>query len=251
MNLAVIQARMGSSRLPGKVLEPIGPSSVIDLVIARVEKANSVDKVVVATSKESSDDSLVAFCHSRNFAVFRGDEKDVYSRFVAVIDEFSPENVLRITADCPFVDPRIIDDLWDIFQKEELDYASVATGAGFARSSENRFPDGFDAEWVRSSVLNGISSQIFLERDREHVTSYIWGNPDKFKLGHLFPNQNYASIRLTLDNLSDLVFIREVASLFGDKIIDADLEQIVAAIRKNPELEQGTPSPDTYNEFYV
>jgi spore coat polysaccharide biosynthesis protein SpsF len=251
MNLAVIQARMGSSRLPGKVLEPIGPSSAVELAVSRVMKANSVDKVVVATSNKRSDDSLVAFCQSKNFRVFRGDEQDVYSRFAAVIDEFSPENVLRITADCPFVDPRIIDDLWEIFQKKDLDYASVATGAGFARSSENRFPDGFDAEWVKSSVLNGISTQIRLDRDREHVTSYIWSNPDKFKLGHLYPDQNYANIRLTLDYPTDLVFIREVASLFGNKIIDADFEQIIAAIRRNSELEQGTPSPDTYNEFYV
>jgi spore coat polysaccharide biosynthesis protein SpsF len=250
MNLAVIQARMGSSRLPGKILKPIGSLTSIELVVSRVRSARSVDKVVVATSTEASDDPLVNFCEERNFEVFRGSEQDVYTRFAGVANKYLPTNLLRITADCPFSDPGLIDELWVIFKEKNLDYASVATGAGFARSIEKRFPDGFDAEWVKASVLHDISSLIQLERDREHVTSFIWSHPDQFKLGHLFSKLDYSDIRVTLDTELDLVFIRKIAEILGDNVTSASFNDVIDVVLKKLELEQSMLTPEPYNEFY-
>lgn len=250
MNLAIVQARMGSSRLRGKILEPIGPSTCLELVVSRLGRASSVDEIVVATSEEVEDNELVKFCHDRGISVFRGSETNVHSRFVGVIQEYLPESVLRITSDCPFVDPELIDRLWSIFEENKLEYASVATGAGFAQSTKNRFPDGFDAEWISSSVLQNISSELTQNRDLEHVTSYIWGNPAKFKIGHLYSDVDNGNIRITLDRKSDLDFLRKVANLLGTRITTANHKEIISIIQTNLESEQDALVPEAYNEFY-
>ena len=250
MNLAIVQARMGSSRLRGKILEPIGPSTSLELVVSRLGRARAIDEIVVATSVESDDDELVQFCHERGIAIFRGNETNVLSRYLGAIEKYSPENVLRITSDCPFVDPELIDRLWSIFEVNKLEYASIATGAGFAKSTENRFPDGFDAEWVSASVLQSIEGLVTQDRDLEHVTSFIWGNPNKFKIGHLFADLDFGNIRTTLDRKSDLEFLRKVANLLGEHILSAGYEEIIRTIQKHLKTEQDALSPETYNEFY-
>ncbi|CAN2170814.1 SpsF Spore coat polysaccharide biosynthesis protein F, CMP-KDO synthetase homolog [Candidatus Nanopelagicaceae bacterium] len=250
MNLAIVQARMGSSRLRGKILEPIGSSTSLELVVYRLGNASSVDKVVVATSTEPDDDDLVKFCEERDIFTFRGNETNVLSRFLGVVEKYSPKNILRITSDCPFVDPKLIDGLWQIFIANQLEYASIATGAGFARSSENRFPDGFDAEWISASVLQGTADLITQERDLEHVTSFIWGNPDKFKIGHLYSEFNHGDIRVTLDHKSDLEFLQLVAGILGNRILTAGHEEIIQTIQKYLGLEQDALVRETYNEFY-
>jgi spore coat polysaccharide biosynthesis protein SpsF len=250
MNLAIVQARMSSSRLRGKVLMPIGQFTSLELVVLRLSNATSVDKVVVATSTEPDDDELVKFCEERGISTIRGSERNVHSRFLGAIEKYSPENILRITSDCPFVDPNLIDRLWATYTENELEYASIATGAGFARSSENRFPDGFDAEWVKASVLKAITQLISRDRDLEHVTSFIWGNPNKFKVGHLYSDLDYGNFRVTLDTKSDLVFLRNLAKILEDRISTADYRELLQTIQDHLLQEQDSLKLERYNEFY-
>ena len=250
MNLAIVQARMGSSRLRGKVLMPLGISTPIEMVVSRLENAISVDKVVVATSTEPDDDELVKFCEARGISTVRGSESNVHSRFLVAIKVYSPENILRITSDCPFVDPDLIDRLWKIYEENHLEYASIATGAGFAQSSQNRFPDGFDAEWVSAPVLKAIGKLITQERDLEHVTSFIWARPEKFKLGHLYADTDHGRMRATLDRDSDLEFLRRVASILGNRLSTAGYREIIQVIQEHLQAEQDSLIPETYNEFY-
>jgi len=250
VNLAIVQARMGSSRLRGKVLKPLGTSTPLEMVVSRIENATSVDKVVVATSTQPDDDELVKFCEDRGISTVRGSESNVYSRFLEVISIYSPENILRITSDCPFVDPNLIDRLWKIYEENHLEYASIATGAGFAQTSQNRFPDGFDAEWVSASVLKSIGKHITEERDLEHVTSFIWASPEKFKLGHLYADSDYGLMRVTLDRDSDLEFLRRVASALGNRLPTAGYQEVIQVIQEHLQSEQDSLIPETYNEFY-
>lgn len=229
---------------------PLGKSTPLEMVVSRIENATSVDKVVVATSTQPDDDELVKFCGEHGISTVRGSESNVYSRFLEAIRIYSPENILRITSDCPFVDPNLIDRLWKIFEKTDLEYASIATGAGFAQSSQNRFPDGFDAEWVRAPVLKSIENDITEARDLEHVTSFIWSSPEKFKLGHLFADSDYGLMRVTLDRESDLEFLRRLASVLGKRLPTVGYQEIIQAIQEHLRSEQDSLFPETYNEFY-
>jgi spore coat polysaccharide biosynthesis protein SpsF len=250
MNLAIIQARLGSLRLPGKVLEPIGTKSVLELVISRLRRAKSINQIIVATSHEKSDDYLAAYCDMLGIPVVRGSESNVYSRFQRAIQDFSPTNVLRVTADCPLVDPELIDKLWEKFYEDNLDYCAIATGAAMAKTHLNRFPDGFDAEWIHSDVLLRLGSKMLNKRDLEHVTSYIWSHPSEYKLGNLFADRDLGSIRVTLDTAEDLNFLRKVQMILGTRFEFANFSEVIEVIESNLKVEQAQLMPEPYNEFY-
>ncbi len=250
MNLAIIQARLGSSRFPRKVLEKIGDKTVIELVYNRVRSASSVDEVVVATSKEISDNDLAVFCQSKGFPLIRGSEDNVLQRFMLAIETYQPVNVLRVTADCPLVDPNLIDSLWSIFSQRELQYCSISTGAGVARANVKRFPDGLDAEWVQSDVLRQISNEELSPLDSEHVTSYIWRNSSRYRTGLLEPNQDHTNMRITLDTYNDLEFLKELQLAIGERFEMADSSELIDVIERKLIPKQAKIVLETYNEFY-
>ncbi len=138
MNLAIIQARMGSKRLPGKVLMNIGQKPMLQRVIERVKRAKLIDKVIVATSNKGKDDQIKKFCSKLNTECFRGSEEDVLARFYEAAKAQKADVVVRITADCPFVDPEIIDQIIEIHLKNKNDYT--------ANNTESSYPRGTDVE---------------------------------------------------------------------------------------------------------
>jgi spore coat polysaccharide biosynthesis protein SpsF len=249
MNIAVIQARMGSSRLPGKVLRKLGETTILDSVVERLKESAGVERIVVATTTSASDDSIFAHCKSKSIEVTRGPEDDVLLRYVLAVEEDFNGNVLRITADCPFIDPGLIDSAFEKFIDLDLDHIGIATGAGVANMKSIKFPDGLDAEWIKFSALKVANKEATEILDREHVTSYIWQNPAKFKLGLLEPTEDYSDVKLTIDTHEDLDNMIALSKLLGGLFLKADFHHIVATYRLG--ITKGHIKPPVGNPNYA
>ena len=202
--VAIIQARMTSTRLPGKVLLTLGRKRVLDHVFARASLSAEVDRVVVAITDRSEDDVLFEYCLDNDYEVFRGSESDVLERYYKCACEYKATTVIRITADCPLIDPALIDKIIKVYKKGQHDYAS--------NTIEPTFPDGLDAEAFSFKALEDAFLNAKSKYDREHVTPYI-----KDKLGYNTINvQNeidFSHLRWTLDEPSDYSFFQTLFSL--------------------------------------
>ncbi len=202
MILAIIQARMSSSRLPGKVLRPILGEPMLFRQIERVKRAKLIDQLIVATSDEKSDDVIAEFCKDMNIYCYRGSLDDVLARYYHAAKRFNPDYVVRLTADCPLADPNLIDEVISFALKNEFDYASNVI--------ERTFPDGLDIEVVKFSCLEEAFHKATTSCDREHVTSYIYNNESCFKIGSYTGDWGLSDWRWTVDNLKDYEFAKKI-----------------------------------------
>ena len=226
MICAIIQARMGSSRLPGKMTELLGSKPLIWHVIDRVKKAKLVDKVVLATSVDPANNVLMQKAEEFGIKAFAGDEDDVLDRFYRCAKDAGADAVIRITGDCPFIDPDIIDGVVSLFKESEGDYAS--------NIHPPTYPDGMDVEVFSFTALEKAWSEAKLKSEREHVTPYIWKNKDIFRQANMTNNVDLSDMRLTVDEREDLVFMNEVLKRLDGEFTLAD---IVKVIRDNPDLK--------------
>ena len=200
----IIQARMGSSRLPGKSLATLRELPVIDWVVRRCRMAARVDDVVVATSTDPSDDPLADHIAANGWSVVRGDPHDVLDRYVTALNHIEHDRIVRVTGDCPFVQPALLDLALDLLA-DDVQY--VATG------HDNRFPRGFDCEAISRDALLIAHAEALDPVEREHVTPFIARRPDRFHTVAL-PSPPWAQrpeFRLTLDEADDLTMLRAVA----------------------------------------
>jgi len=189
--VAIIQARMGSNRLPGKVLMPILGKPMLWHIVDRVCAVPSIDEVVVAVPMDRANEILRQFCNDNKIALFAGSENDVLDRYYRAAQRFEADPVIRITADCPLVDPPLIERLIQIFKTGKYDHIGVAAGAGAERIGRGRFPDGLDAECFGFSALDRAWRDATDPRDREHVTRYMWNNRKLFRCGELTADSVY------------------------------------------------------------
>ena len=201
MNLAIIQARMGSTRLPGKVMMDLVGKPVLWHVIDRVKSSKFVDKIVVATTISKNDLQIVEFCAKNKINVYTGSEDDVLDRYYQTARLFKADNVIRITADCPLHDPYVIDDVISKHLNENNDYTS--------NTLKETYPDGLDCEVMTYLTLEEAWRNARLLSEREHVTQYIIKN-EKFKMGCLLNGMDRSSDRWTLDTDADYEFIKYV-----------------------------------------
>lgn len=203
MAIAIIQARMSSSRLPGKVLLPLGDETTLACMVERVRLARSLDDVVVATSTDPSDDAVEAECSTLGVHCFRGELEDVLSRFVMVAKDVpNPSNVwVRLTADCPLICPEIIDATVAALVRDKADYVS--------NSIEPTYPRGLDVEAFTSSALDQAHQSALSDFDREHVTTWMIRH---LKLGTSYPRLSPArrNWRLTIDHPEDFEVVSTV-----------------------------------------
>ncbi len=200
-NLAIIQARMGSSRLPGKVMMELGGKPVLWHVASRVRRSSYVDEVVVATTFRKEDLEIVKYCSDEGIRVFAGSEDDVLDRYYQIAKLFKPDNVIRITADCPLHDPSVINQVIGKHTKEGNDYTS--------NTIEETFPDGLDCEIMKFSVLKDAWEKAVMASEREHVTQYIIKNSG-YKKGSVTSSVDRGYERWTLDTEEDYVFIKNI-----------------------------------------
>lgn len=224
--VVVIQARMGSTRLPGKVLADLGGMSVLAWVVRACRAARRVDDVVVATSTDPGDDALADTARELGVAVVRGSEEDVLSRFVQALDEHPADAVVRITADCPFTDPELVDAVVAAWTADPtLDHVSTVL--------VRTLPHGLDVELVRAVALRAIASRAS-GHDRVHVTSGIYTAPEEFAVMGLCFAPDATDLRVTLDTTEDLEALRAVVAA-GRTGIPSRVE-LVAFLRSRPDI---------------
>jgi spore coat polysaccharide biosynthesis protein SpsF len=221
---AVVQARMSSTRLPGKVLAELGPGTAIDLVVRRLLRARQLSGIVVATSTDTSDDALVTAVSASGTRVFRGPLDDVLARYALAAREVDADAVVRITADCPLVEPALVDRLVAMWRMREADYVANIV-------EPRTFPKGLDVEIVSRSALDAADADATADDDREHVTPFIRARPDRFPAAALELDPPMPDARVTLDTPEDLEALREI---FGRVSDEAGLEEIVDALGGGP-----------------
>jgi len=227
-SVIVVQARMGSTRLPGKVLRTLSEKSLLQIQIERLRAVTSVDAICVATTVRPEDNQIAHFCDEHSVHCYRGDSEDVLSRFYAVAKGFDAEVVIRITADCPFIDPHLIEKALFCFRNhyDELDYLT--------NTLHRTYPRGMDIEIMRTTALEESFHQAILPYDKEHVTPYMRSQPTN-RLGNFFQKEDFSYMRLTVDTEEDFQLIQEVYKRIQDKNC-FDLEEIVRIVKKEPDL---------------
>lgn len=207
--VAILQARASSSRLPNKVLKPILGIPMLQHQIERVSRSKLIDQLVVATSVEPSDDELSALLGRLGVRVYRGSLDDVLDRFYHAALDLKPSHVVRLTGDCPLMDPEVIDDVITHHLNTSADYTSNV--------SPPSFPDGLDVEVMTLSTLERAWNSANLASDREHVTSYIRKEASGFLVQNIENKQDLSALRWTVDELADFDFVSEVyAHLYQD-----------------------------------
>lgn len=226
--IAIIQARLGSSRLPGKVLMDIEGKTMLERVVLRTREALSVQEVVVTMPTSSRDDVLAQFCEEKGIVYERGKEEDVLDQYVQAAKTHGARSVVRITADCPLIDPRIIDLAISRFFEHDVDYLSTGRLV-------TTFPDGLDTEVFTFSALERAWKEARLPSEREHVTPYLWNHPELFRIDTLTNVQDLSSFRWTVDELRDIEFVRSVYREFKGKETFG-MEDVILLLEQKPEL---------------
>jgi spore coat polysaccharide biosynthesis protein SpsF (cytidylyltransferase family) len=228
--LAIIQARIGSTRLPGKMLLPIVNNKVaLELMLERIRRSRLLQKIVVATTALPSDDSLADLCKRLGCEYFRGDEADVLDRYYRAALAFgSPEVIVRLTGDCPLHDPEIIDKLVKRFLDSEADYVSNA--------DPPTFPDGLDTEVFSFSVLEKVWKEARLKSEREHVTPYIRKHTDIFKIINVECERDLSDCRWTLDEEEDYEFVKSVYENLYKRKPAFGMKDILEFLAEHPEI---------------
>lgn len=208
--LAITQARLTSTRLPGKVLKEIQGKSLLQIHAERVKASKLISRHIIAISDNIKDDELEQYCKQHGLEVFRGSEHDVLSRFYGIAKHCQAPAVVRLTADCPLIDPNLIDQTIALYKDSEVDYVTNCIPASF--------PDGMDVEVFSFTALEKAMKEAHLLSDREHVTPFIWRQSNIsggsiFKAKSLISPKDYAHIRLTVDEAADFELI---SKLIGD-----------------------------------
>ncbi len=227
--LAILQARVTSTRLPNKVLVPILGQPMLARQIERLRRARTLDKLVVATSDDASDDPLAAMCAAIGVPCHRGSLNDVLARFQGACAAFGPaDHIVRLTGDCPLADPAVID---------AVVRHHLASGADYtANAIQPTWPDGLDVEVMRAAVLQRAFDEARLPSEREHVTPYIHKHPEWFRIEHVKGDRDLSTLRWTVDEPADLAFVSEVYAALYPENPAFDTAAILGLIEQRPEL---------------
>ncbi len=193
---------MGSTRLPRKVLLPLEDKTILEQVISRVQRSSLITALVVATTVNPEDDALADLCGRLNVEVYRGSEGDVLDRFYQAATLLQADHIVRVTADCPLIDPAVIDAVIGLHLQEQADYTT--------NTLQETFPDGQDVEVFTAAALHTAWQHARLTSEREHVTPYIRNHPKMFRLCNLTCPQNLGAKRWTVDNPEDYEFVKYI-----------------------------------------
>ncbi|MBI5447031.1 MAG: glycosyltransferase family protein [Deltaproteobacteria bacterium] len=224
----VIQARTGSTRLPGKVLLPVGGRSVLELCAVRAARSKRAGLLVIATTDKASDDPIAREAERLGVPCVRGSEEDVLARYRLAALAHDLDVICRVTSDCPLIDPDVLDGVFDVFSGGSYDYVSNAL--------RRTFPRGLDAEVFSRSALERTFAEAKAPEEREHVTPYLYRNPGLFSLGSYEAPVDLSHCRWTVDEAADLEFVRQVAARFGDRLVRAGYREIAALLDREPEV---------------
>lgn len=225
--VAVVQARMTSTRLPGKVLRQVMGRPLLAYQVERMRRARRIDRIVIATTVNATDDPIVAFCENERIDVTRGPEDDVLARYAVAAERFAARTVVRLTSDCPLIDPALIDKGVDRFAESGADYLSNMLAP--------TFPYGMAVEVFHATVLQEAAQEATEPAEREHVTPFIYWRPERFRLASWTMERDLSSHRWTVDTPEDLELVTRILEtvypanpLFG-------LQEVLSVLEQHPE----------------
>ena len=227
--LAIVQARMTSSRLPGKVMLDLHGEPMILRQLERISRARNLSGVVVATSTDASDDHLAQYLVEHGHRVARGPLDDVLGRYVQVIEDYGPDTIVRLTADCPMISPTVIDHVVQAFMAAGVDYCS--------NTLVPTYPDGLDVEVVRAAVLRDVDETTEDLAEREHVTLGVYRHPERFTLlNYVDPSgRDRSNLRWTVDNSDDFSFVNWIYEYLYDANDEFDYQDVTELLERFPE----------------
>lgn len=230
--VAIVQARMASRRLPGKVLADLKGQPVLAWVLRRAQRAKLVDQVVVATTVNPEDDAVIEFCRAQDFAYYRGSVYDVLDRYYQAAQAYEADVVVRITGDCPLIDPDMLDGNIRTFlaAKPALDFAANRL------PGDRTIPIGLDTEICTMDALRTAWSEAQLPHEREHVMPFFYEHHDRFNILHIQHEPDYGDYRWTVDTPEDLELLRQVVPNFEDDAFS--WEEVLALFQARPELAE-------------
>ena len=242
MNIVcLVQARMTSTRLPGKVMLKVRNIPMIGYLLHSLEKTSLIDNTVVITTTNHQDDVLVEYLKKNNHEYFRGSESDVLERYVLASEKYNADLVVRITADCPLIDPEIVDTV----VKKSIDSNTDYTSNTIIRT----YPDGYDVEVIKKTILDKINGVLLKQDDREHVTRHILNNLAKFSVTNVEApsGRQHPEWRITLDHKEDFILIKEILESFPREYV-IKYNDIINLFTKNPELIYINSALSTYKK---
>lgn len=218
---------MGSTRLPGKILSEINGVPLLQHLIRRTSKSKKITKIVVATTTSAEDDATEHFCRENQLECFRGSNEDVLDRYYQTAKQYPEyDTVVRLTGDCPLIDPEVIDQVVELFEKGDYDYVSNV--------NPPTFPDGLDVEVFRRSALEEAWRDSELTSEREHVTLFI-RQGEKFKKGNLSGQEDLSSYRFTVDQLEDLAVVK---FLIENSDENSNYRNHIELINRHPDIKK-------------
>ena len=243
--VAIIQARMASSRLPGKVLADLGGQPVLEWIIRRASRARQIDQVIVATTTAAEDDEVAAFCDAKSYACFRGSMQDVLERYYQAAKQAQADVIVRLTGDCPLIDPQMLDSNIETFLQADpaLDFASNRL------PTERTIPIGLDAEVCIFAALETAWKEAKQPHQREHVMPFFYENPERFRILHIQNEPDLGHYRWTLDTPADLTLLREVVATFQDDSFG--WQEVLALFEARPELSKINAGVDHKSQLDV
>lgn len=225
---AIVQARLGSTRLPGKIFKELSGKPMLWHVVNRLSHSKLIDEIIVATTILPEDDRVQEFCEMNNILFYRGSPEDVLSRYYETAKKFEIDIIIRITSDCPVIDPFVVDTLAEFFLEEKVDYVS--------NNIIRTFPRGLDSEIFSFYSLAKAYNEASQQYEREHVTSYIYNHPDLFTFKNFSNKTDYSFHRWTVDTQEDFLLIENIYNaLYNEKKLFL-FKDILELFEKNPDL---------------
>lgn len=230
MTVAIIQARMGSTRLPGKMLKKIQGKTLLAYMLARVRQAKTLSLIVVATTNRPEDGAIANIAKENGVGCFRGSENDVLDRYYRAALRYGADTIVRLTGDCPFMDPALVDRVVAFYlrNKKKADYASNV--------HPPTFPDGMDVEVFSFVALERAWKEATLASEREHVTPFFYNHRELFRLKNLRAKKDTSGVRLTVDASEDLLLMQKLSAALSIKNNHFNLRDILSYLEQHPEL---------------
>lgn len=245
MVVIIVQARMRSTRLPGKVLKPIAGRPMLSYQVERLARVRRVDRIVVATTVRDVDTEIVQFCGEQQIPCVRGSEDDVLSRFCAAAQAHQASIIVRVTADCPLIEPELIDTAIEMFVDSASRYDCVSN------MIEPSWPYGMAVEVVSAAALNEANAESVDPAEREHVTPFIYWRPQRYRIGSLTRQPDLSQHRWTVDTEEDFELVSRIISTLYPRQARFGIGDVLALLAENPSwsqlnahIQQRTATPD-------
>lgn len=230
-NVLIIQARMASSRLPGKVLLPLNGKPMLQWVVERASRSKIINCCMVATTTDSSDDAIEQWCNENRVSVYRGSQFDVLDRYYQAAVSVNADNIIRVTADCPLIDPYLIDELFGLYVKEQADFAANRLPPPWHRT----YPIGLDTEIVSMKMLKTAWENATEKYEREHIMPWFYDTPGRCRIYIRDHSVDYGMHRWTVDTHEDYQMMQALFEKIDPH--NASWTDVLKVISENPELE--------------